>query len=175
MNSETRFHRRFGQAHDAEVIGVGEECRLARVRLQAYELDIGGARVGEVGEALLVHESADATTGGVISELHWGKARHENVAAYHLSVSSARAHLVIAIAVEPEPDLRETLKVIAEDTRRGESHGDPIAGQVEWQKICGDREGASRCESDKRRGASARRDGAVATKSVFGWFVRIDG
>jgi hypothetical protein len=36
---------------------MGEERRVARVRLQADELDIGGARVGKVGEALLVYPS----------------------------------------------------------------------------------------------------------------------
>lgn len=64
LNGETRFRRRFSQARDAEVICVSEERRAAGVRFQADELDIGGARVGEVGEALLVHESADATAGG---------------------------------------------------------------------------------------------------------------
>jgi hypothetical protein len=98
------------------------------------------------------------------------------VAAYNLSIGSACAHLVIAIAVEPEPDLREILEVVAQDTRGRETHSDPVAGQVEGQKIRGDDEAASRrYESYERRWTSARGDGAVAAKSVFGWFIRIDG
>src|SRR6185503_11679360 len=110
-----------------EVIGVGEERWVTRVRLQADELDVGGARVGKFGKPLFIDETADATAGGFIDELHGSEAGHGNVAKSRRSIGSARAHLVIAIAIKPEPDLREILEIVAQDARGGETDADPVS------------------------------------------------